>query len=110
MAARVRLRWARPAVLDLQDIRAFLRDWGPEVAARFASSIRTAANRLQEHPRVGARLEGVPIAGEIRSVVVGNHRLIYRIDTGVVCVLRVWDTRRNPSSLWPHVASVGDEE
>ena len=104
MARRVPLRWTEPAVNDLKDTRAFLYERSPEAAPRFASSVRVAAGRLRDHPRIGARLLDAPIPGEIRSVVVENHRLIYRVEHASLCILRVWDTRRNPDTLWPHVA------
>lgn len=39
--------------------------------------------------------------GRYRHWVSGHHRIIYRIDSETIWILRVWDARRNPDDLIP---------
>lgn len=92
--------WAQPARSDLLAARAYLHARSPGAARAFAARIREAVNRLGELPAMGAPLEAAPLVGEFRSVVVGDHRVIYRLDPDRVVIFRIWDCRRDPARMW----------
>jgi plasmid stabilization system protein ParE len=97
----LKLRWQDAAVRDLEEAHSYLSKHNPEAARRFAAEILDAAEQLLRYPEMG------PIAGDLRpperyrSVVRGHHRLVYRIESDVIWLLRVWDTRRDPNTLRP---------
>jgi plasmid stabilization system protein ParE len=96
-----RLRWSRLADLDLQAAHAFLAARSPEAARRFAVEVLEAVHHLQEFPEMGATAADLLPAGRYRHYVCGRHRIVYRIDSEVIWILRVWDSRRNPADLKP---------
>ena len=104
-----KVRWTRPALVDLNDAHAYLQERNRVAARRFAAEVRAAIARLRQHPRIGPRLEAAPIPGEIRSLVLGNHRVVYRLEAEVLTVLRFWDCQRDPDALWSRVARTGED-
>jgi plasmid stabilization system protein ParE len=98
----LKIRWSGPARHDLVSSHAFLDAHNRRAAWRYAGDIRRAVNRLAEMPRLGAPMQGVPLQGEFRSIVVQNHRVIYRVDDEAVTVFRVWDCRQDPAGMWGH--------
>ena len=101
MSRKPRLRWSRLADLDLQAAHAFLFERNPDAARRFAASILDAAERLRDHPEMGPVARDLTPYGRYRHWVSGHHRIIYRIDSETIWILRVWDARRNPDDLIP---------
>lgn len=93
------LRWHDVAVEDLEAAHGYLFERNPEAARRFAEQILEAAERLRTHPEIGPSAEDLRPRGRYRSWFCGYHRLIYRIEAEVVWLLRVWDTRQDPSDL-----------
>ena len=105
------IRWARPATIDLERARSWAREGSPGAARDLVARIRGGIARLHAHPRLGQRLEDIPLRGEYRALLVAPHRVVYRVEpNGDILVLRIWDTRRDPATLWPHVAPERDDE
>jgi plasmid stabilization system protein ParE len=101
----VAIRWARPAQIDLERARAWARESSPAAARELVARIRKGVGHLRAHPRIGQRLEDIPLRGEYRALLVAPHRVVYRVEPdGNILILRIWDTRRDPDTLWPHVA------
>ncbi|MBN2801445.1 MAG: type II toxin-antitoxin system RelE/ParE family toxin [Deltaproteobacteria bacterium] len=97
----MKVKWTGPARRDLLELHEILRLRDPGAARRYVAAVREASDRLGEFPEVGARFDPRPIGGEFRSVVVRNHRLIYRLDRELIIVFRLWDCRQEPDALWP---------
>ncbi len=95
------LRWQEKAVDDLEQNHAYLSEYNPEAARRFAASILEAAEQLLLFPEMGPIADDLHPPDRYRSVVRGHHRLIYRIDSEVIWLLRVWDSRQDPRTLQP---------
>jgi len=95
------VKWTGPARRDLLKLHEYLRLRDPIAARKYVEAIRQASEMLGQFPEMGAKFEPRPLEGHFRSVVVRNHRLIYRLDPGVVIVFRVWDCRQDPDALWP---------
>jgi plasmid stabilization system protein ParE len=94
-----RIRWAHRAGLDLDSAHAFLAERNPDAARRFAAKILGAVRDLERLPEMGVVSRDLAPAGRYRHVVCGHHRIIYRIESEVIWIVRIWDTRRNPEDL-----------
>lgn len=97
--SRHKIRWSRLADLDLQSAHAYLEERNPAAARRFAAKILRVVDSIKRHPEIGAVALDLLPAGRYRHLVSGHHRIIYRIETELILILRVWDSRRNPADL-----------
>jgi toxin ParE1/3/4 len=81
---------------DLQSIALYgVLNWGEDEAAKYHARIADVLESLARFPALGRR--ATDVAGEVRSVAVGNHRIFYRVETDAVLVLRVMHQRMDPS-------------
>ena len=96
----MKVRWTGPARRDLIQLHDYLWIRDPIAARQYVAAIREATMRLVEFPEMGSKFDSRPIAGSLRSVVVNNHRVIYRVEPDAVLIFRVWDCRQDPDSLW----------
>ena len=96
---KTRILWSRLAELDLDSAHAFLAERSPEAARRLAEDILTAVNALSRQPELGVVARDLLPAGRYRHLVIGRYRLIYRLADKRILLLRVWDTRQDPSRL-----------
>jgi toxin ParE1/3/4 len=94
------VRWTRSAVRDLTNAREYLHLRDAKAARAFARGIRAAVDRTGRHPDSGPVADDLEPAGEYRHVVVPPYRVIYMLDDDLVVILRVWDSRRDPSALY----------
>ena len=101
MSRKKRIRWQRLAGLDLESAHAFLAEKNPSAARRFAADILRAIERIGEHPEIGPVASDIVPHGRYRHLVCGHHRVIYRLDSEILWILRIWDSRRNPDDLVP---------
>lgn len=102
MGRNKQIIWTARAQQDVIEARTFLRAISLDAAKAFTSRIRDAVNRLKRVPAMGAPFDVAPLPGEFRSVVAGDHRVIYRIDGERILIYRVWDCRRDPTKMWEH--------
>jgi plasmid stabilization system protein ParE len=82
------IRWTPQAADDLEAICLFIARDSPQLAAAFADRVLRATDRLANFPRSG-RI--VPELGSenIREIIVGNYRVIYRVRKDSVHLLTV---------------------
>lgn len=88
------IRFAESALGDLEGIRAWYADQGvANVGARIVGDIVGRIEHLAEHPDMG---RVVPEFGQssLRELVHPPFRIVYRRDSGVVRVVRVWRGER----------------
>ena len=95
-----RVTWTDQALVDLHAVCLFLARDAPRYAQLFAIQVFGAADRLAEFPRLG---RVVPELGrdEIREVLVGRYRLIYRLLEDEVEILTVHHGLRPLESFNP---------
>jgi toxin ParE1/3/4 len=92
---RVRIRWLRRAILDLDQVEAFVARDNPVAATALVVEIVQAVSLLGEQPGLG-RSGRVPQTREL--VVPGTPYLVpYRVVEGTVQILRVYHGARR----WP---------
>jgi addiction module RelE/StbE family toxin len=82
------IRWTPLALDDLEAICLFIARDAPQLAAVFADRAFRATDRLANHPlsgRVVPELE----TENIREIILGNYRLIYRLQEGEAQIVTV---------------------
>lgn len=99
MKRKRRVCWTRPATRDLEEAHAFLVQRNPKAAQRFATKLLVKIDTLLDHPELGPLVRDINLPGCYRHLIVDRHRVIYRIDDDEICIVRVWDARRDPKGL-----------
>jgi len=82
------VKWTPQALDDLEAICLFIARDAPQIAAVFADRAFRAADRLADFPRSGRTVPEMTLT-DVREIVLGNYRLIYRIRENEVQVLTV---------------------
>jgi addiction module RelE/StbE family toxin len=80
--------WTPQALDDLEVICLFIARDVPQVAAMFADQAVEATDHLANYPRLGRVVPELGI-DNIREIILGSYRLIYRIRQDEVQVLTV---------------------
>ena len=95
----VELVWSPSALRDVEAIHQSLASRSSRAATAAVRAVKAGAERLQDHPEIGAVAEDVDPVGVYRHLVVRPFRIIYRLEGATLRILRVWDSRRNPDDL-----------
>lgn len=88
-----RLIWTTQALEDVEAICQFIARDAPRYAQVFATQVFEAVERLQTFPKAG---RSVPEVGQenIREIIHGNYRIIYRLTNDVIQILTVYHSSR----------------
>jgi len=88
-----RIYWTRQSREDLRAIRAHIARDAPATASAYILKLRLLVGRLRQFPFSG---EVVPEIGreDLREVLQGNYRIIYRVADGRVDILAVFHSAR----------------
>jgi len=90
MAARYRVRIARTAELDLEEIWGFIAADSQDEADKFVQRLEAQIDTLERFPeRCPLIPENELLGTHYRHLLLGNYRLIYRIAGKTVFVMRV---------------------
>jgi toxin ParE1/3/4 len=89
----MKLVWSQEALRDLVDIADYIAFDDPIAARRWIKRLRDRARRAARIPNAGRK---VPERDDetIREVIVGNHRIIYRVEQRSIIVLTVLEGHR----------------
>ena len=84
----MKILWMPLALGQVQEIVEYIKQDKPEAAGRWADSIFDLVEGLSEFPKKG---RVVPEAGreEIRELLHGDYRIIYRLDEELISILSV---------------------
>ncbi len=87
------IRWTKQAQADLLAIRATIARQAPRTAKAFIQRLRLHVERLHNYPGAGGI---VPELGDpqIRQLLLGNYRIIYRHAAATVDILTVYHSAR----------------
>jgi addiction module RelE/StbE family toxin len=87
------VRWTEQAVSDLQAIREFITRDSPRYGRLVAERLFNATERLETFPLSG-RI--VPDLGrdDVREIIVGEYRLVYKIPAGAAIMLTIFRSSR----------------
>lgn len=98
----MRVIWAPRAIARATEIGAYIAAQRPDSARRWVEDVFALAASLRRHPKAGRK---VPEAGrdELRQVLHGKYRLIYRIEPTRLVVLTLRHCRRawDPAEIMP---------
>ncbi len=103
--------WAPSADRDLGRLYEYLKLDSPRRAARMVARVVRAAEMLELQPEIGPVVEDLDPTAQCRHLVVAPLRLIYRVEATRILILRIWDSRRDPKTLYVPGGpdSAGDE-
>ncbi len=92
--------WTQQAVADLEVIADFIAVDSAHYASLFVIDVLSAVERLQKFPNSG-RIVPETNNPQIREIILGNYRVVYRTKLGEVIILTVYHGSRilNPSHL-----------
>jgi toxin ParE1/3/4 len=87
------VRWTEQAVEDLRRIREFIGRDSPRYGRLVAERLYDATSRLESFPRSG---RVVPEVGrsEIRELIVGEYRIVYRLEAEAAVLLTIFRSSR----------------
>ena len=88
-----RICWTRQSQEDLREVRGYISRDAPATASAFVRRLRESVNRLKEFPESG---QVVPELGrqDIRELLRGNYRIIYRVSRDRIDILAVYHSAR----------------
>jgi len=87
------VRWTPQAADDLEAITNFIAADSPQYASLFAIDVLAAVDRLVVFPRSG-RIVPEMDHPDVREVILGNYRIVYRIRPDLIEVLTVYHGAR----------------
>lgn len=88
------ITWLPEALIDVERLRAFLKDKNPNAAARAGQTLRDGANYLAGFPEVGRPMNDQSARRELfLPFGAGAYVLRYRIDGDNIVIIRVWHSK-----------------
>ncbi len=96
----VEIRWTLQASQDLDSIAEFIAKDSPQYARLFIVDVLQAVDRVGEFPKVG-RVVPERDDPNVREVILGNYRIVYRLQKECVELLTIYHGARllDPKSL-----------
>ncbi len=86
----MRVVWIRQAFQRLAEIEDFIARDDAQAVARHTERLIARTEALAAHPQLGSIVPEVP-GGNLRELVEGNYRIVYRVRGDVVEVLTVFE-------------------
>ena len=100
MPSPARLIWLPEAIADLKRHREFIRPHNPAAARRAAQTIKQAAERLRNRPKLGKPVEDLPEFYELTAPFGrGSYILRYRSVGPMVVIVAIWHSSEDRNSL-----------
>lgn len=84
----MRIAWSPLALERIGEIASYIARDNPAAAQRWAESVFASAKNLTRFPESGRRVAEVR-RKDLREIVMGNYRLIYRIKDQEIAILTV---------------------
>ena len=99
-----KIRWTVGARRDLHEIINYIADDSPAYAINFAERIILAVDRLETFPKLG-RIVPEYQDTNVRELIVGNYRVVYRIQGNHIGIAAIAHASRDllrklPSAPW----------
>ena len=89
----IRVQWAPLAIDRLAEIAAYIAEDNPVAAEKWIREGFARAGQLGRFPKSGRPLPETP-RPDIRELIWGNYRIIYRIETHQISILTVRHTKQ----------------
>jgi len=94
----VKVIWTEFAIEDLRSIHSYISQDSKVYADRFIDKIITRVEQLEIHPQSGRVVPEFNI-GTLRELIEGNYRIIYKINSDSIGVVRVHHSARQLKEL-----------
>lgn len=97
---KARLIWTEHALKDLEFVFDFLYEKSQRSAASTVQSILGKAHLLTKFPKSGP-IEPLlkNLKGKYRYLTKGHYKIVYRVEKSSIYIVRIFDTRQDPSKL-----------
>lgn len=89
----MKLIWTELAVEKLEEFADYIALDKPSAALVWAESIQKSANKLIKFPQVGREVPEIR-RSDIRELINGNYRIIYRLETNRISILTIRHTKQ----------------
>ena len=87
------INWTKKSLKDLRAINDYISLDSTFYAARFISKLIRRVDQLIEFPESG-RMVPEKNVHEIRELIEGNYRIFYRLQKGMITILRIHNAAR----------------
>jgi len=84
----MKLIWTELAVEKLEEFADYIALDKPMAALKWAARIQESANKLKKFPQLGREVPEINRA-DIRELMEGNYRVIYRIEPELISILTI---------------------
>ena len=84
----MKVQWAPLAIERVAEIAAYIAEDNPSAAEKWVRDVFTRVGQLVQFPKSGRHLSETP-RQDIRELIWGNYRIIYRIEACQVSILTV---------------------
>lgn len=85
--------WTEQAFQRLAEIEDFIAQDNPSAAVKLVVKLIEKAETLARFPQMGRQLPEVP-GSELRELIEGNYRIVYRVRNKVVEIITVFEAHR----------------
>ncbi len=85
----MKVTWSPRAVDRVTEIARYIAADRPDAARKWIDTLFARVARLGTHPAAGRRVPELPLRRELREVLVGAYRVLYRVDRAQVVILTV---------------------
>jgi toxin ParE1/3/4 len=89
----MRVVWTEQAFLRLAEIEDFISIDNPPAAIRLIARLMEKAEALVEFPQMGRQVPEAP-GSNLRELIEGNYRIVYRVQHRVVEIITVFEAHR----------------
>ena len=89
----MKVAWTEQAEERLQEIDDFISQNSPETALRFIGKLIERGDRLGAFPNSGRRVPELD-SNDIREIIEGNYRIVYRVKPQRIEILTVFESHR----------------
>jgi addiction module RelE/StbE family toxin len=89
----MRVAWTEQAFLRLAEIEDFIGKDNPPAALKLISRLIEKAEALTKFPQIGRQVPEVP-GGDLRELIEGNYRIVYRVRNRVIQIITVFEAHR----------------
>ncbi len=95
--ARKQVRWTLKAINDKLAIYEYWNNRNKSTAysKKLEKLLNHAANLLCQYPTLGTRTN----YNDVRVKVIRDYKLFYKVTSGFIVILTIWDSRQNPETL-----------
>ncbi len=89
----MKIIWTVQAVEKLEEFVDFIASDNPKAASRWAKKILNLVEKLEKFPTLGRKVPEIN-RYEIRELIEGEYRIIYRLETNLISILTIYHSKQ----------------